>query len=104
MPRRNRRIREHINDDDSCWRRAAYIRYEVTSRSEQRLGELLEEYYQQHQRYPHPRIGPPTVRLPCQKANPPPGQGLSWRGFPTVQRRIANCVRLPSPTARCHWR
>jgi hypothetical protein len=52
MPRRNRRIREHINDDDSCWRRAAYIRYEVTSRSEQRLGELLEEYYQQHQRYP----------------------------------------------------
>jgi excinuclease UvrABC nuclease subunit len=48
----NRRIREHINDDDSCWRRAAYVRYEVTSRSEQRLGELLEEYYQQHQRYP----------------------------------------------------
>ncbi len=48
----NRRLQGSLNTTDPCRRRATYFRYELTSQSEQRERELLEEYFQQHERYP----------------------------------------------------
>jgi excinuclease UvrABC nuclease subunit len=48
----NRRLQGVLDTSDPCWRRAAHFRYELTSGSEQRQRGLLDEYYQQHERYP----------------------------------------------------
>lgn len=48
----NQRLQGALNSSDPCRRRATWFRYEVTSWSEQRERELLEEYLEQHGRYP----------------------------------------------------
>jgi excinuclease UvrABC nuclease subunit len=48
----NGRLREFLDTRESCFRRAALFRYELTPRSEQRKRELLEQYYELHERYP----------------------------------------------------
>jgi predicted GIY-YIG superfamily endonuclease len=48
----NRRLLALLNTDDPFWRHAANFRYELTSQSEQRKRELLDEYHQKHERYP----------------------------------------------------
>jgi excinuclease UvrABC nuclease subunit len=46
------RLRQFLDTTDSCFRRAALFRYELTSQSEQRKRDLLKEYYELHERYP----------------------------------------------------
>ena len=48
----NRRLHDHQNTTDACLRAAESFRYELTSSSERRERELLDEFYQQFRRYP----------------------------------------------------
>ena len=48
----NRRLQALLNTNDLFWRHAAYFRYELTSRSDQRKRELLEEFSHKNGRYP----------------------------------------------------
>ena len=46
------RLQTLLTTNDPFWRHAANFRYELTSRSEQRKRELLEEYSNKHGRHP----------------------------------------------------
>lgn len=48
----NSRLQALLTSNDPFWRHAANFRCELTSRSEQRRRERLEEYFQKHGRYP----------------------------------------------------
>ncbi len=48
----SRRLRDHMNTSDPCLKAAAFFRFEVTSRSEERERELLDEYYRQYGQFP----------------------------------------------------
>ncbi len=48
----NSQLQTLLNSSDPLWRHAANFRFELTAWPQQRRRELLEEYFQQHGRYP----------------------------------------------------